>query len=108
MSTLAAAQKALQAKQAMPVGRVMPSAQSATISPTTGAPAAVNPQHGNMQKLQARVKELRTAKGWTQRDLAKKSGMSQGTITRAERHGWVSLWCLIRLSVALGAELQIN
>lgn len=59
-------------------------------------------------KLQTAIKVGRAAKGWTQRDLAKASGMSQGTITRMERHGWTSLNAFMQVAHALGKELIIT
>ena len=60
-----------------------------------------------MKKIQIQIKTLRQAKGWSQRTLAYHSGMSQGTITRAERHGWISIHCLISIAQALGTELKL-
>lgn len=62
----------------------------------------------NMTDLQKQIKLKRVGLGWTQRQLAQACDMSQGTITRAEKHGWISLNCLIKISIALGEQLMIN
>ena len=68
----------------------------------------VSPTRANMLKIQASIKAERNNQGLTQRELAYKAGMSQGTITRAERNGWVSITCILRIANALGKELILN
>ena len=62
----------------------------------------------NMTQIQTDMKLERNRLGWTQRDLAKKAKVSQGTITRAERHGWVSIWTMLRIINALGKKLKLT
>jgi DNA-binding XRE family transcriptional regulator len=59
------------------------------------------------QELCKLLKKERVTQGMTQRDLAKKSGMSQGTITRAEVHGWISITCLLTIAEALGKKITL-
>lgn len=61
----------------------------------------------NMKKLQEQIKAERNTLGWTQKKLAYECGFSQGTITRAERNGWISIGCLLAITRALGKELTI-
>lgn len=79
-------------------------------SPQPTAPA-VNPWakiHTQRDKLCASIKTERGMQGLTQRQLASKANMSQGTITRAERHGDISFTCLLRIADALGKEITLN
>ena len=62
----------------------------------------------NKEKLQAAIKSERIAQGLTQRQLASKCNMSQGTITRAERNGWISFSCLMRIAQGLGKEISLT
>jgi len=62
----------------------------------------------NKEKLQAAIKSERIAQGLTQRQLAVKCGLSQGTITRAERRGWISFSCLLRIAQGLGKEISLT
>ncbi len=62
----------------------------------------------NKQELQRYLRHERRAQGLTQRQLASRCGMSQGTITRAERKGWVSLSCLMRIAEGLGQKVIIG
>lgn len=61
----------------------------------------------NRQDIMDDIKNERFNQGLTQRELAKKAGMSQASITRAERNLWVSLNTIIRITVALGKEIRI-
>ncbi len=60
------------------------------------------------ESIQEQTKEKRLKQGLTQRELAKKANLSQGTITRAERNGCVSLDAYIRISIALEKPIIIN
>ena len=62
----------------------------------------------NKEKLQVVIKSERIAQGLTQRQLATKCNLSQGTITRAERNGWISFSCLLRIANGLGKEIILN
>lgn len=64
--------------------------------------------YNNLKNLGEEIKTERMAQGLTQRDLAIKARMSQGSVTRAEKHGWVSIHCIIRLANALGKNLTIK
>lgn len=60
------------------------------------------------EKLQESIKNERLAQGLTQRRLARMANMSQSSITRAERRGWISLWALIKIANALGKTIILN
>lgn len=117
-NNLKAAAAALK-KQSQPVSKGMSAALKAfnEINQPQIAPQAQNnpnssgtsnPVRLNMEEIQKNIKQERNSQGMTQRELARKSGMSQGTITRAERHGWISLGCLFRIVNALNKKLIIN
>lgn len=81
--------------------------------PSQNNSSVVYPNNGNqvrnsMNQLCADLKAERNKQGLTQRDLAAKCGMSQGTMTRAERHGWISIWALIRIADALGKKITLT
>jgi transcriptional regulator with XRE-family HTH domain len=58
---------------------------------------------GSVQKqIGTRVRLLRLAEGWTQADLARRTGVSKGTIERLEREANVTLPRLLRVAAALG------
>lgn len=59
-------------------------------------------------KLMEMIRMERKNQHLTQRQLAQKAYTSQGTITRAERHGYVSLWTLITIVNGLGKKLIIQ
>jgi DNA-binding XRE family transcriptional regulator len=65
------------------------------------------PGNNLMQLLQKAIIAERKSQGLTQRQLAYKAGISQGTITRAEQHGYVSIWMMLRIIDALGKTIQI-
>jgi transcriptional regulator with XRE-family HTH domain len=56
------------------------------------------------QMLSRRVKALRLERGWTQDELAQRSGIALATYRRFERTGRISLERLIRLAVVLDAQ----
>lgn len=86
--------------------------QNTTQAPPMAAPQqntySYSPTRTNMNELQEQIRTKRKALGWSQRELAARCNMSQGTITRAERHGWISLTCLIRIALALNEKLIIS
>lgn len=60
---------------------------------------------GEIADLMARrVKALRLERGWTQREIADRSGISVATYRRFERSGRISLERLLKLSVILDAQ----
>lgn len=65
-------------------------------------PTALAPIH-------IRVQELREAKGWSQAELARRSGVPQPTISRIEagESGSISLGNLERLAEALGVNAAL-
>jgi DNA-binding XRE family transcriptional regulator len=67
-----------------------------------------HPVRQNMKRIQASLKVERIAQNMTQRDLAVKADMSQGSITRAEKNGWISITTLLRIANALGKEIILN
>ena len=54
------------------------------------------------------IKTERKKKGWSQRQLARESGYSQGTITRAEKYGDISFFCLMSLIEALDKKIILT
>ena len=56
--------------------------------------------------VRLRLKELREAKGWTQSQLAERSGVNQGTISKIEsgKTGGIDFDNLERLADALGVD----
>jgi DNA-binding Xre family transcriptional regulator len=50
-----------------------------------------------------RGRALRIARGWTQRELAERSGVALGTLRLFERTGKIALERLVRISVVLDA-----
>ena len=62
----------------------------------------------NRNDLMTDIKSERAAQGLTQRELAKKAGMSQASITRAERNLWISNTTIIKIATALGKQLRIT
>lgn len=54
--------------------------------------------------LASRVKALRLERGWTQREIAERAGLTLATYRRFERSGRVSLDRLLKLAVVLDAR----
>ena len=67
-----------------------------------------HPAKLNMKRIQASLKAERVSQKLTQRDLAKKANMSQGSIARAEKNGWISITTLLRIANTLGKEISLN
>ena len=61
-----------------------------------------------MQEVAAREKALRKAKRITQEQLAKKAGVSLGSLRRFEQTGHISFDSLVALSFALGCESELD
>lgn len=57
-----------------------------------------------MSPIRLRVQELREARQWSQRDLARIAGVRQATISQAESGGAVTLAVLERLADALEVD----
>ena len=62
----------------------------------------------DVDNLKQIVKQERKAQALTQRQLAIMANMSQGSITRAEKYGWVSYHAWIKIAHALGKQLTIK
>ena len=54
-----------------------------------------------MQELQAKFKERRKSLGYTQNELATRSGVSLGSLKRFEGSGQISLESLLKLALVL-------
>jgi transcriptional regulator with XRE-family HTH domain len=54
-----------------------------------------------MQELQAKFKERRKSLGYTQTELATRSGVSLGSLKRFEGNGQISLESLLKLAFVL-------
>jgi len=59
------------------------------------SPAAIARQLG------ARVQQLRCREGWSQEELARRSGVALGTLRRFEQSGVISLARLLKISAVL-------
>ena len=59
-----------------------------------------------MSPLALRIKELRSAKGWSQRELARRAGVRQATVSHFESRNvkTVDLSILERIAKALGCD----
>ena len=60
-----------------------------------------------MDELSKIIKAERVKQGLTQKQLARLSGYSQGTITRAETKCWISMYCLLSIFEALRKKIQL-
>ena len=61
-----------------------------------------------MKSISGNIKKLRKRKKWTQVDLSEKSGVSLGSVKRFEGSGEISLKSLIKVTIALGIENELN
>lgn len=102
MSNLAAAAQALKNK---PTVHSSPPSGNTQPTQTYGFQPVKNTI---MQEFQTAIKLKRKAQGLTQRALARKINLSQGTITRAEVHGYVSIWTMFRIIDGLGGKITIT
>jgi transcriptional regulator with XRE-family HTH domain len=59
---------------------------------------------GIAREIGARLKRRRLSKGWTQEELAKRSGVALSTLKLLESSGRGSIQRLIRVAVALGVD----
>ncbi len=55
-----------------------------------------------------RLREFRLAKGWTQEELAQRSGVAVSTLKLLEARGQGSFQRLIRVAVALGVDGELR
>lgn len=55
-----------------------------------------------------RLRECRLAKGWTQEELAQRSGVAASTLKLLESKGQGSFQRLIRVAVALGVDGELR
>ena len=60
------------------------------------------------QLLADRVKRLRLERGWSQREIADRSGIALATYRRFERSGRISLERLLKLAVILDAQADFD
>jgi DNA-binding XRE family transcriptional regulator len=67
-------------------------------------------KESNKQSLKDQIQQKRKKLGWTQRTLAIKSNLSQGTIGRAEtnQNGNISISALMSIATALNATISIE
>jgi transcriptional regulator with XRE-family HTH domain len=56
------------------------------------------------RSLAGRVRTLRLQRGWTQQEIAERSGLTLATYRRFERTGRISLERLLRIAVVLDAQ----
>lgn len=59
-----------------------------------------------MSKIGKQIKAARDAKGWTQRELAKRADVSQGLITKIETGRQVQRSSLEKVIAALGGDFE--
>jgi ribosome-binding protein aMBF1 (putative translation factor) len=67
-----------------------------------------NQIHENESELKDQIRTERKAQGLSQRALAIKIGSSQGTITRAECNGCVSITTIYKIAAGLGKKLTLS
>ena len=93
-----------------PLNGAMGGNGAAVQAPSTPSPAAQlgTLTRGNLTKLMNEIKTERMKQGLTQRQLASMASMSQGSVTRIERHGYMSVWALLKITNALGKEIILN
>lgn len=60
------------------------------------------------QALGQRLKAVRLTRGWTQSELARRAGVSRGTIVTLEGHGQTTLASLVRVVQVLGLEGEMQ
>lgn len=60
------------------------------------------------RSLGGRVRALRLLRGWTQREVAERSGLTLSTYQRFERTGRIALDRLLRIAVTLDAVDPFN
>jgi transcriptional regulator with XRE-family HTH domain len=58
--------------------------------------------------LATRVRQLRLERGWTQRELAERAGLSPATYQLFERTGQIALERLVNISIALSRTGEIE
>lgn len=61
-----------------------------------------------IEDLAKRVKNIRKRRGLTQIDISNMSGVSYGSIKRFEKSGEISLYSLVRISIALDCVNEIE
>lgn len=61
-----------------------------------------------LTELSARLKSRRLARNLTQNGLARRSGVSLGTLKKFERTGLISLASFVRLSLAVRDEVALE
>lgn len=59
-------------------------------------------------EIAEKIKRLRKRKKITQKELAKKSGVSLGSIKRFEQSGEISLQALTKIAIALDVENELE
>ena len=60
-----------------------------------------------MRFIRLRVREMRESLGWSQRELARRSGVRHATISEAERGRSINLTTLEKLADALDTDAAI-
>jgi transcriptional regulator with XRE-family HTH domain len=65
-------------------------------------PVAITRQIGQ------RLRGIRLAKGWTQQELAERSGLALSTLKLLENKGWGSFQRLVRVAVTLGIDGELR
>ena len=83
----------------------IPTTPEPTVTQQTQNPATSI--RGMSDNIQNNIRTYRKQQGLTQKELGRKCNLSQGTITRAERHMYISLWCLLRIAEGLGKRVDI-
>lgn len=62
----------------------------------------------NLKQLSAAIKTKRLNRNWSQSDLAKKTGLSQVTISKIERGGEFTVSNLLTIIASLGLKLDVK
>lgn len=61
-----------------------------------------------MADIAQQIRDARTARGWSQEDLAAQAGLSRPSIARIERGDDVSTATLSKVAVVLGLVIRIE
>lgn len=60
------------------------------------------------RQIGQRLRGFRLAKGWTQQELAERSGIALSTLKLLENKGWGSFQRLVRVAVILGIDGELR
>ena len=70
--------------------------------------AANQDSRGSMSEVADKTRETRISRGWTQNELALRSGVSRPTVARIERGDDISTATLEKLVLALELKIELT